>query len=409
MVHLDSSATSSLLPEARDAILDVLNLSVSRALGNPSSLHSSGVRAKTIIADAKKSVARLLSCRESELIFTSGGTEANNTVLHIFNGTPVLVSKIEHPSVLAPAKAYGSPCFFVPVDRQGIIDLKFVDSTLSSILKTTPSAKVLLSVMTANNETGVLEPIKELLSLRDKYRALKLKVFLHTDATQAIAKIPLSLKTLPIDYLTFSAHKIGGPVGLGVLFTLQNAPFSPLLLGGAQESRRRTGTENAALAAGLAAAADYCFKNQTWNLYESKVRPLKNYLIQKLTPLGVSFNTPTTPSLPNVLNFSIPACEGESTQLYLDLDHIEVSTGSACASGDLEPSHVLMALHGDAEVAHNSIRLSLDLRTTKNDLDLLLEKLPPIISRLTDLSTIKPKSNPQTKAKQPSKPKDSYA
>ncbi|MBQ6396119.1 cysteine desulfurase [Candidatus Saccharibacteria bacterium] len=442
MIYLDFAATSPLLPEARDAMLETMNLSVSGRLGNPSSLHSAGALGRDILESARRSVGTLLHATPQEIIFTSGGTESNNSVLHTFSSSPILVSKIEHPSVLRPAESYGDPCMKIPVDEQGIIDLDFLESTLVS-LREKSSRRILVSVMLANNEIGTIEPIEAVSKIIKHFK----KVYLHVDATQALGKIPVDVKNLGVDYLTASGHKLGGPVGIGILFVRAGAPFTPLLLGGSQELHRRAGTSNAVLAAGLKAAADFTLNHDVISAYATKVKPLRDYLAKGLlneehergeicssrasggygrpapwdaarsvSDDGVRCLSPVTTGakdtvpaeqarpqancLPHLLTVSFPACEGESTQLYLDLEQIFVSTGSACASGDLTPSHVITALSktpndpAQIELAHNSIRFSLGLTTKKSDIDLLLKKLPPIIEKLQNLSTLTKERSP---------------
>ena len=427
MVYLDASATNPLLPEVRDAMLEVMDLSVKGELGNPSSLHSTGSRGRDLLAAARESVAELIGASSEEILFTSGGSESNNTVLHAFAGCPLFVSAIEHPSVLEPAKLYGSPCWEIPVDRQGIINLSALETQLRRTLKHSPQERLLVSVMAANNETGSLQPLAALSALLQTLRAdfPKAQLFFHTDATQAVGKIEIDAKKLGVDYLTFSSHKLGGPVGIGALYIKHDSPFRPLILGGAQENKKRAGTSNAILATGFATAARIA---KTTPAKYQEIAELRDYLaseIKKRTKtatlvcgeectsprpsagqraeeeealarndgpreLRVSESTSDRKQLvlPNILNVSFPGAEGESTQLYLDLAGIEVSTGSACASGDIRPSHVLMAMFGDAEVAHNSVRFSLNLKTKKQDIDYLLKTLPPIIERLQKLSTI---------------------
>ena len=442
MIYLDYSATSPLLPEVKQEMLRVMELD----FGNPSSLHSAGQLAKTLLNEARTEIAQLIEARPLSVIFTSGGSESNNTVVRTFENCPIFVSSIEHPSVLHPALAYGNPCVKIPVDKQGIIDLDFLRENLEKTIKENPKQKILVSVMLANNETGTCEPVKKVAELiTDLKKQTRAKIYLHTDATQAVGKIPVSVQDLNVDYLTFTSHKLGGPVGLAALFVKPGSPFKPLILGGAQENKRRAGTSNALLASGFGVACDLAQKN----LAEyKKVEELRNYLARKIknkipsakiiSPIeskaedSFGFNkensrifrgdyerarsmagatrsasrsvrlvdekNPTefsrtqktsTLCLPNILNVSFPAAEGESTQLYLDLENIMVSTGSACASGDLEPSHVLMAMYHDAEIAHGSVRFSLGLTTTKAEIDQLLEKLPLIIAKIQDLSTIK--------------------
>ena len=397
MIYFDSSATNPLLPVASSAMINAMNLSIKKSLGNPSSLHTPGSLGRDLLDSARSSIAQLLDCRKNELIFTSGGSESNNTVIHTFEHCPIFVSAIEHPSVIKPAEEYGSPCVKIPVNEQGTIDIVFLKTNLLKVLEKDPRQKILISVMFANNETGVIEPIAKIIELiqllkKEGHR----NIFLHTDATQAIGKIPISTKNLCVDYLTCSSHKIGGPVGIGGLFVRSGTPFRPLIFGGAQENKRRAGTSNVVLASGFAAAANYALSHKTWELYAQKIAPLRDYLAAKLSsripstkiisPLKSS--TEKDCCLPNILSVSFPAAEGESTQLYLDLAGFAISTGSACASGDLEPSHVLMAMFHDAEIAHGSIRFSFNLSTKKKDVDTLLTALPAIVEKIQSISTL---------------------
>ena len=216
--------------------------------------------------------------------------------------------------------------------------------------------------------------------------------YVHSDLTQALGKIPLDVKALGVDYATFSAHKIGGPVGVGALYVRKGVPFKPLIIGGNQENKRRGGTYNTLGIIGFGAAVEYVLREKTWEKYGIKVRNLRDRLAERILAEipGSSLNTDLAPgaSLPNILNVSFRAAEGESIQLYLDAEGIVVSTGSACAAGDTKPSHVLMAKTGDAEVAHSSIRFSFGLENTEKDVDRVMEVLPGIIDRLQQISTI---------------------
>ena len=372
MIYLDGAATSKLLPSVKTAMLAAMDAD----LGNASSLHSAGQRAKNLIEDARQKVADLINADPAEILFTSGGSESNNTVIHTFAEKTIATSAVEHPSVLEPTKKYAKSHLLLPVDEQGIVSPKNL-----------PPAD-LYSVMFANNELGTIEPIKQLAAKKPK------NSFFHSDLTQAVGKTKLDVKTLGLDYATFSAHKIGGPVGIGALFVKKGSPLTPLILGGHQEHGLRAGTYPTVQIAGFGAAADYITKTHPWKIYKERVSLFRNYLasrILKEIPFS-SLNTPLDHSLANILNVSFAAAEGESIQLYLDLKgNIIVSTGSACASGDGKPSHVIMATKNDAEIAHSSIRFSLDLETTKEDIDKIMDLLPDIIKILQSNSTIKPK------------------
>lgn len=379
LVYLDYAATAPLLPAAREKMLAVLD----ETLGNASSLHTPGHQAHEIIEEARRYVAQLINADPSEIIFTSGGTESNNTVANIFAGQHVAISAIEHPSVLESMKARAKRCEIIPVDAYGFINP--VD---------TPTDVDLVSVMLANNELGSIEPIAEL--ARHLHVANSNPrghtIYLHSDATQALGKIHIDVKELGVDYLTISAHKIGGPVGIGALYVRGGAPYQPLLLGGHQEQKRRAGTSNTLLIAGFGAAAKWCWDNWSCKKYQD-IQQLRDQLadrILKEVPYS-SLNSPLERSLPNLLNVSFQAAEGEATQLYLDAAGIAVSTGSACAAGDLQPSPVLMATKHDAEIAHSSIRFSLGLDTTAADIDRVMAVLPDIIARLRGMSTVKVK------------------
>lgn len=370
-VYLDNAATEKLLPCVKQAMIRAMDAE----LGNASALHAEGHRAYVMIEEARKQVAQLIGAEPEEIIFTSGGTEANNTVMETFRGRDISVSSIEHPSVLAAAKARAQSLKVVPVDRRGRVDTKginYVDSDL-------------VSVMLANNELGTIEAVKEIAKCCKNNNT-----FCHTDATQAVGKIKVDVKDLGVDYLSFSAHKIGGPIGVGVLYTRKGVPFTNLLYGGKQEAGRRAGTSNILGIIGLGAAAKWCWDN--WSCKQwAKVGKLRDELRRRIlaeVPYS-SCNSPEEGCLPGILNMSFRAAEGESIQLYLDAEGIIVSTGSACAAGDIRPSHVLTATRGDAEVAHSSIRFSLGLETRQEDIDQVMTVLPGIVRKLQDMSTVK--------------------
>jgi len=371
MIYLDDAATSPLLPAVKQKMLEVLDLE----LGNAAALHTPGQRAKRLIEDARRQIAQLINADPEEIIFTSGGSESNNTVMNIFAGQKIATSSIEHPSVLEAAKARAGSLTMLKVDQWGRINVADV-----------PQDAQLVSVMTANNELGTLEPIRDLVKFcRPQH------IFVHSDATQALGKIHLDVKDLGVDYLTCSAHKIGGPLGVGILYVRKGAPFTPLIYGGHQEHKRRAGTSNVLAIAGFGAAAKWCWDNWSCKQYIERIKPLRDELrtrILREIPYS-SANSPESGCLPNILNMSFQAAEGESIQLYLDAAGITVSTGSACAAGDLEPSYVLMATKHDAEVAHSSIRFSFGLNATAADVEQVMRTLPPTIQRLQGISTIK--------------------
>lgn len=380
MIYLDGAATSPLLPEARRALLDALDL----PLGNASSLHSAGVRASNLIEQARRNVAELIGADPSEIIFTSGATEGNNTIMHIFSGKNITISPYEHPSVLESAKHYAKKLsYFDPLDPSSYV----------------PDSTDLLSVMLANNETGHIFDISK---IQQTHQNSHSPLFLHSDLTSALGKFPIDVKKLNLDYATLSAHKLGGPIGVGAIYVKNlgenlraqnsaNTPFLPLFYGGHQESSHRAGTYAAPLIASFGAAARYHLTHHTWDIYDTSVRNLRDHLAREIiAKIPNSFiNTPLDPgsSLPHILNVSFPGAEGESIQLALDLEkHIQVATGSACASG--EPSHVLLHLTGDPERAHSSIRFTLSESTTEADITELMSILPSIVEKLRGISTI---------------------
>ena len=417
MLYLDHAATSPLLPEVKKAMFEAAN----QLFGNAAAIHTPGHLAHTEIEKARAVVARLINADPTEIIFTSGATEGNNTVMHTFAGQEIAVSAFEHPSVVEAAQLNGkqannstgvaspSPVCLWQFASQGASVTGTARSS-SAVACEYPLKKVsLISIQLANHEIGTVFPITKLAA-----EAHKNGTKFHTDATQAIGKIPVDVKKLNVDYLTFSAHKLGGPTGVGVLYVKNGAPFKPLLHGGHQENGRRAGTHNTLGIIGLAAAVQYILDHDTPRQYQEKVRPLRDKLKQKIlkniegsstnqfseqlcnefTAIFSNNNVKSHYSknrfaeLPNILNVSFKGAEGEAIQLRLDAAGIVVSTGSACAATDGKPSLVLMALHDDAEIAHSSIRFSLGLDTTAADIDKIMKVLPNIIKDLQGISTI---------------------
>ena len=350
MVYLDNAATVPLLP----SVCKVMHEAEEKFFANASALHTPGHLAMNKVEECRAVLAELVGAEPSEIIFTSGATESNNTVIRTFEGHQIECSPVEHHSLLEAARIYKG--------------------------RELPK---LYSYMLYNNETG--EKLK--LPVTDD------NSFLHSDLTQTLGKVAVNVKDLGLDYATFSAHKIGGPIGVGALYVRDGAPFKPLLVGGNQEHKRRGGTYNTVGIAGFLAALEYARDNKTWDTYDKSVRKIRDTLAKRILAEipGSSLNTDIRrgKSLPNILNVSFEAAEGESIQLYLDAEGIVVSTGSACAAGDIKPSHVLMAKTGDAEIAHSSIRFSFGLDNTMADVERVMEVLPGIIDRLQKISTIK--------------------
>lgn len=328
---------------------------------NASALHTPGHTALNRIEETRELLAELINADPSEIIFTSSASESNNTVIRTFENHKIITSPFEHHSIIESAKVLGGE-----------------------------EKPTLYSYMLANNEIGEILDIKEIAE-----KAHKEGGFIHSDLTQTLGKIPVDIKALNLDYATFSAHKIGGPIGVGALYIKKGAPFKPLIIGGNQENKRRGTTYNTVGIIGFGAALNYVKEHKTWEIYDTKIRALRDELANRILKEipGSSLNTDLTrgKSLPNILNASFEAAEGESIQLYLDAEGIVVSTGSACASGDIKPSHVLMAKTGDAEVAHSSIRFSFGLDNTKEDIEKVMAVLPGIIDRLQKISTIERK------------------
>ncbi len=376
MTYLDYAATTPILPSVREA----MRKAEEELFANASALHTPGHRAMNEIEECRELLARLIGAKAHEIIFTSGASESNNTVIRTFEGCQMEISPLEHHSIFEVVEKYRGE-----------------------------KLPKLYSFMLANNEVGDILELPEI--DRGGYDDSDLftpktewgkplvtdrrKSYLHSDLTQVLGKIPIDVNKLGLDYATFSAHKIGGPIGVGALYVREGVPFTPLIIGGNQENKRRAGTYNTVGIIGFKEALSDVLERKTWEIYDTRVRELRDDLAKRIVAEipGSSLNTDITrgASLPNILNASFEAAEGESIQLYLDAEGIVVSTGSACAAGDIKPSHVLMAKTGDAEVAHSSIRFSFGLDSTSRDVERVMEVLPGVIERLQGMSTIKMK------------------
>jgi len=378
VIYLDNNATTQVAPEVVAEMLPYF----SEHYGNPSSMHSFGGNIGRKLEEARAKVAALIGAAPEEIIFTSGGTESDSTAIHAAiqsnkDKKHILTSRVEHPAVknlFEYLSKSGYRVTFVPVDRQGHLDLDFLYQNLSE-------DTAIVSLMWANNESGVLFPIEEISQVL-KERGI---VF-HTDAVQAIGKIPINLKTVPIDMLSISGHKYYGPKGIGALYVRKGTKFSPFLIGGHQESGRRGGTENAAAIIGLGKASELV--SDSLEEKSDQVKKLRNKLENELLERvpNALINGDRKYRLPNTSSIAFEYVEGESILLMLNEFGICASSGSACTSGSLEPSHVLRAMGVPFTAAHGSVRFSLSTYNTEEEIDLIIEKLPPIIQRLREMS-----------------------
>ena len=379
-IYLDHNATTPLLPAALDRMLVVLR----EEFGNPSSVHHFGQRAKAAIDEARTEVADLIRAEPSEVLFTSGGTEADNIAirgaaeaLETTGKRHLIATAIEHEAVLNTLKALakrGWRTTLLPVDRSGIVSPAAVRDALTG-------DTALVSVMHANNEIGTIQPIAELARIVHQGGAL-----FHTDAVQSAGKIPVSVKGLGVDMLSMSAHKFYGPMGVGALWIRRGLRVLPLLTGGRQERSRRAGTENVAGIAGMGVAARAAASKMAEE--GQRLAALRDRLEAGVlrTVSGTAVNGSTEARVPNTTNISFDRIEAESLLIALDLEGIAVSTGSACSSGTLEPSHVLKAMGFNTHRTQNSIRFSLGAANTEAEIDHVIGVLPGIVEKLRSLT-----------------------
>jgi cysteine desulfurase len=355
--------------------------------GNASSMHTFGREAQKLVEEARANVAELLDCQSSEITFTSGASESNNTVFMIAKSIidkkgsgRIVTTTIEHPSIIETVKylrKQGIQVDQAPVSADGRVKMDELEKLMGPDV-------VLVSVMTGNNETGAIQPIAEISKMAHACGAM-----MHTDATQAIGKMQVSCKDWDLDYLSCSGHKFYGPKGVGVMYAKKGRPFEPLVHGGEQEHGRRAGTYNTIAIYGLGVAAKLAKENideESRKLWAMRER-LREGIVANVPNVVVNGCKERENCLPGTLDVSFENVEGESILLMLDMAGIAVSTGSACATGSLEPSYVLLAGGLDIELAHGSIRFSLGRFNTMEDVDYVIEVLPPIIKRLRQLST----------------------
>jgi len=378
-VYLDYAASTPL----DEGVLEKMRPFFTKKYANPSSIHKMGRDASLAIGEAREKVASFLSASPEEVIFTGSATQANNgAILGYLRGIKnphIITTKIEHEAVLLPSKKIeeeGGEVTFLKVDKKGRIDL---EELRESIKENT----AMVSIMYASNEVGVIEPIEKVGEIIEEInKKRERKIVFHTDAVQAAGYLNCNVKDLKVDLLTLSGHKIYGPKGVGVLFKKEGLNLSPLFFGGGQEKGISPGTYNTPLIVGMGEAVSL-LKNKKGKETEK----LRDYLIEGVLKIeGASLNGPMEKRLPNNANFSFKGVEGESLVLGLDSKGVAVSTGSACSSHSLKPSHVLMAMGLSREEAHSSLRVSIGRMTTKEEIDYFLEVLPGTIKRLREIS-----------------------
>lgn len=380
-VYLDNAATTALSP----AVLEQMMPYLTTIYGNPSSPHSFGQEARKGVEHARDQVAKALNALPEEIIFTGCGTESDNTVLfgvaerYAKKGNHIITTNVEHHAILHTCEALekrGVKVTYLPVDENGMVTAEQVEKAITD-------QTILVSIMFANNEVGTIMPVAEIGKVCREHGVL-----FHTDAVQAVGHVPVDVKAMNIDMLSLSAHKFHGPKGVGALYVKKGIRLPAYVMGGAQERNRRAGTENVAGIVGLGAAIEIAVQQ----LPESAARmaKLRDKLIAGIAERipEVKLNGHPTLRLPNNVNYSIKYIEGESILLMLDMNGIAASSGSACTSGSLDPSHVLLALGLTHEVAHGSVRLTLSDETTEEDIDYVLDVLPQVAQRLRAMSPL---------------------
>lgn len=381
LLYLDHSATTPVKQEVLETMLPYL----SEAFGNPSSIYRIGREARLAVEKAREKIAAAIGAEPGEVYFTGSGTEADNWALRGVarllekKGRHIITSAIEHPAVLETCRdlqQQGGEITYLPVDSDGLVSATDLEAAIR------PDT-VLVSIMAANNEIGTVEPFAELAAV-----CRKKGVFFHTDAVQAIGQIPIDVKKMGIDLLSMSGHKFYGPKGVGALYVRKGIAIKPFITGGHQEKGRRAATENVAGIVGMGTAIELAVKDLTKNT--EHLRMLRDTAISRIEAEipYVRLNGHRTCRLPGHVNFSFQFIEGESLLLMLDINGIAGSSGSACTSGSLDPSHVLLAIGLPHEIAHGSLRLTFGAENTMEDVDYLVEKLKTIVQRLRDMSPL---------------------
>jgi len=377
-VYLDNSATTRVDDQVIEAMIPFMR----EIFGNASSIHTFGQEARAAVEESRREVAELLGADTREIVFTSGGTESDNTALWgVFRsgcrpGNHIITTRVEHPAILATCKALessGAEVTYVPVNSGGRADPAEIAAAITD-------RTILISVMHANNETGVIQPIEEISAI-----ARERGIVMHTDAVQSVGKIPVNVRELGVDLLSLSGHKIHAPKGIGVLYVRKGTRLMPFMTGGSHERKRRAGTENVPGIVGLGTAARLALERLPE--MHARVGDLRNRLEARIREQieGVRVNGTPEHRLPNIANLSFEGIEGEAAVIAMDLEGVAVSTGSACSSGSLEPSHVLMAMGLRPEVVQGSLRLSLCYHNAEPEINKAAETLERVTERLRRL------------------------
>lgn len=382
IVYMDHAATTYAAPEVVEAMLPYF----SEKFGNPSSVYGIGQENKAAVEEARAKVAAAINAEPNEIYFTAGGTESDNWALkgvafaNIRKGKHIITTAVEHHAILHAAEWLQSQGFevtYLPVDQYGMVSPADVEKAIR------PDT-ILISVMYANNEVGTIQPIAEIGAIARAHG-----IYFHTDAVQAVGHVPIDVKAEHIDMLSLSGHKFYGPKGIGVLYIRRGVRIQNLLHGGAQESRHRAGTENVAGIVGLGAAIERAVAAMPEE--SARLTAMRDHMIRELLKIPAShLNGHPTQRLPNNVNITFEYIEGEGILLLLNMSGICASTGSACNSASLEPSHVLTAMGVPHEIAHGSVRLTLGERNTEEDVSYVLEKLPEVVRKLRSMSPLTP-------------------
>lgn len=380
-VYFDNAATTKLDGDVLNDMMPYLTDNY----GNASSIYKLGKSSRKAVEEAREKVANILNCKPNEIYFTAGGSESDNTAIKGIaranknKGNHIITSKIEHPAVLDSChdlEKEGFEVSYISVDENGTIDLE-------ELKKEIKPTTILISVMTANNEIGTIQPIKEIGEIAHEHN-----IYFHTDAVQAIGNIKIDVNEMNIDSLSLSGHKFYGPKGIGVLYVKNGVSFNKYISGGHQERNKRAGTENVAGIVGLASAMERAYKEL--NEHNKKISELRDYyetsILEKIPYVKVNGNVKNR--LPGNSNISFRYIEGEGLLLNLDLKGICASSGSACTSGSLDPSHVLLAIGLPHEIAHGSLRISIGKYNTKEEIDYLIDSLVEIVNKLRNMSPL---------------------